>query len=309
MTDTSTTQAKDRIWQIVQTVNRTCKEGKGFDRLTPLFHDRVVMVLPGLNRRAEGKDTCLRSYEDACSTMVFHRLDGSEERIDVWGDTALATYRYDCVWDFQGKTFTDDGHEILVFLKDGENWQIAWRTLIPGSRQIETCPTEQEPSDRAAVVPNAAEGSIRQSCLDLMATSPSCQLTTIDVDGFPHTTAMNNLRCAKEYPSLTELYQGQDNGFLLYLSTSMQSDKMARIRANPKVSVFFCVPDQFIGLMLGGQIEVITDQALKNQIWQKGWTMYYPNGPEGPEYGVIKLKPTIVKGWCRNQPFEIYLNI
>jgi general stress protein 26 len=115
---------------------------------------------------------------------------------------------------------------------------------------------------------------------------------------------MNNLRCAKEYPSLTGLYEGQDNEFLLYLSTSQQSDKMARIRANPKVSVYLCVPDQFIGLMLGGTIEVVTDQALKHRIWQQGWTMYYPNGPEGPEYGVLRLAPTLVKGWCMGQPFE-----
>jgi general stress protein 26 len=58
--------------------------------------------------------------------------------------------------------------------------------------------------------------------------------------------------------------------------------------------------------MLGGQIEIITDQKLKNRIWQKGWTMYYPSGPEGPEYGVLKLTPSIVKGWCKGT-FEIKL--
>ena len=55
------------------------------------------------------------------------------------------------------------------------------------------------------------------------------------------------------------------------------------------------------------EIEIITDQKLKNRIWQKGWTMYYPNGSEGPEYGAIKLAPKVVKGWCRNGPFEIIL--
>jgi general stress protein 26 len=50
---------------------------------------------------------------------------------------------------------------------------------------------------------------------------------------------------------------------------------------------------------------VIEDQPLKERIWRDGWTMYYPNGPQGPEYGVIKLAPRIAKGWSRNQPFEI----
>ncbi len=296
MKDTGEQQTRDRLWQIVQDVNRICKEGRGFDRLAPLFHEGMVMVLPGLDHRAEGKAACLRCYEDACSQMVIHRLDGSQERIDLWDDTAVVTYRYDCVWDWQSKTLTDEGREILVFVQDGQDWRIAWRTLIPGSRKIEGHAVEQE---------GGAKGQeAKQVCLDLMASSPVCHLTTIDADGFPHTTAMNNLRCAREYPSLAGLYDGQANEFLVYLSASMQSDKMARIRANPKVSVYLCVPDQFIGLMLGGTIEVVTDQALKNRIWQKGWTLYYPNGPEGPEYGVLRLAPAVVKGWLKGRPFE-----
>jgi general stress protein 26 len=290
-------QTRDRLWRIVQEVNRICNEGKGFDRLAPLFHDRMVMVLPGMDRRAEGKAACLRCYEDACSKMVIHRLDASQERIDLWDDTAVVTYRYDCVWDWQGKTLTDEGREILVFVREGGNWQIAWRTLISGSRRIQE-------NDRAAVVPSEAERSARQVCLDLMRTSLVCHLTTIDADGFPHTTAMNNLRCAEEYPSLAGLFEGDGNEFLVYVSTSAQSDKMARIRANPKVSVFFCDPGQVIGLMLAGTMEVVTDPALKKRIWQQGWTMYYPNGPEGLEYGVLRLAPTVVRGWLQGRPFE-----
>jgi general stress protein 26 len=75
--------------------------------------------------------------------------------------------------------------------------------------------------------------------------------------------------------------------------------------AEVRVSLYFCDADNIIGLMLGGDIEVIEDQPLKERIWRDGWTMYYPNGPQGPEYGVIKLAPRIAKGWCRNQPFEI----
>ncbi len=148
------------------------------------------------------------------------------------------------------------------------------------------------------------ENDVKQTCLNLITNTFICQLTTIDSAGFPHTSAMLNLRYAKEYPSLVDLYRGEDNDFVIYMSTSMQSPKIARMRVNPKVCVYFCDTNQLIGLMLGGEIEVITDQKLKERIWQKGWTMYYPNGPEGPEYGVVKLVPSIVKGWC-NGPFEI----
>ena len=146
---------------------------------------------------------------------------------------------------------------------------------------------------------------VKQTCLNLITNTFVCQLTTIDSDGFPHTNAMLNLRYAKEYPLLVDLFKQEDKDFVIYLSTGMQSPKMARMRANPKVCVYFCDPNQVLGLMLGGEIEIITDQRLKSRIWQKGWTMYYPNGPEGPEYGVIKLVPSIVKGWNKGKPLEV----
>jgi general stress protein 26 len=145
---------------------------------------------------------------------------------------------------------------------------------------------------------------VRGICKNMMTTLPICHLTTVDTQGYPQTTAMLNLRCAHEYPSIVELYEQAENPFLLYMTTSNQSNKMARLLANPKVSVYFCDPLQIVGFMLSGDIEVITDRAIKDSIWQEGWTMYYPNGPKGLEYGVIKLMPRMVKGWCRNQAFE-----
>jgi len=299
MKDATIERTRDEIRQIVRTISRTCLEGKAFERLRPYFHDEAVMVSPGMGTHARGRDVCLKTYEDACSQMRFHKLDGSDEHIDVYGRMAVACYKYDCIWEFQGRTFEDTGHEILVFVRDDKDWQVAWRTLIPGSRQVKKCPTEKE---RAGV---QVSNDIRQTCLDLMTNTFICQLTTIDAAGFPHTSAMNNLRYAREYPSLVGLFEGQDNDFVLYLSTNMQSPKIERMRTNPKVSVYFGDSDRFVGLMLGGEIEIIMDRSLKNRIWQKGWRMYYPNGSEGPEYGVIKLVPKVIKGWCQTGPFVL----
>ncbi len=148
---------------------------------------------------------------------------------------------------------------------------------------------------------------VRQVCRNLMAEMPVCYLTSIDADGYPHTTAMLNLCCAKQYPSLLELHEDPEAPFLLYMSTGTQSNKTARMQANPKVSVYFCDPERIVGLMLGGEIEIITDRALKSRIWQEGWTIYYPNGPQGPEYGILRLVPKVAKGWNQNGPFELTL--
>jgi general stress protein 26 len=172
-----------------------------------------------------------------------------------------------------------------------------WRAIMPANRKI-VGTADNRPVDTHAA-------GIRSQCMALMANSPACELTTIDADGFPYTTAMNNLRDKNLYPDLADLFKNQDNDFTLYMSTSNQSDKMARMLANPKVSVYFCDAPRFHGLMLGGKIEIVTDPQLKNKIWQKGWTMYYPNGPQGPEYGIIKLTPTLIKGWSCTGEFEL----
>jgi general stress protein 26 len=82
---------------------------------------------------------------------------------------------------------------------------------------------------------------------------------------------------------------------------------MAQIRANPKVSVYFCNPSQFHGLMLGGEIEVVTDAELKKQIWQDGWEIYYPGGADDPEYTILRLLPAFAKGWSGKGPFGFKL--
>jgi len=284
--------------EMVHTINQTCTKGEGFEALEPLFHDEAVIIPPGFSTHAKGKEVCLKSYEDGCVQMTFEKLEASEERVDVYDSTAVASYKYDCIWDYKGKRFEDSGHEVLVCVKEDSDWKIAWRTLIPGQRQIEPNPTQETP---ASVVSD----EVRQTCWSLMTLMPACYLTTMDADGFPHTTAMLNLCCAKDFPSLVGLHEEGKDSFTLYLSTSMQSDKMTRMQANPKVCVYFCDPGQFVGLMLGGEIEILTDQDLKNRLWQEGWTMYYPNGPEGPEYGVMRLVPSVAKGWNQNGPFEL----
>jgi len=276
-------------------------ENKGFDRIEPFFHENVVVIPPGFRHRAAGREVCLNSYKDACSQMTFHKLQASDEQIDIFGSFAVATNRFDCIWEFQGKKFEEDGREILVLEKDSENWKIAWRTLIPSARHVDAVEGE-EPKE-------GANGAIdlRQRCIDLMAARPVCFLTTMDEDGFPNTNAMNNLRHTLLYPSLKELFQESQNEFTLYLSTSMQSYKVARMQANPRISVYFCDEDQFFGFNLRGEVELVLDQDLKDRIWQKGWTIYYPNGPEGWEFGVIKLKPKTARGWSESGTFELKL--
>lgn len=49
------------------------------------------------------------------------------------------------------------------------------------------------------------------------------------------------------------------------------------------------IPAFLGGVMLKGKIEVLTDQASKEMIWEEGDTMYYKEGVTDPDYCVLKF--------------------
>ena len=144
-------------------------------------------------------------------------------------------------------------------------------------------------------------------CNHLMANSEAVYLTTIDSGGYPYTRAMLNLRNKNQYPSLEQLFQNHQEDFLTYLTTSNSSVKISQILSNPKVSIYYCVPDKFHGLMVSGKITVLSDQHIKKTLWQKGWEQFYPKGHTDPDYAILELVPDLARGWYGEGPFELNL--
>jgi len=140
-----------------------------------------------------------------------------------------------------------------------------------------------------------------------METADAVYLSTIDRDGFPHTRVMGNLRNKQQCRASTELFAQHSKDFLIYMLTGHSSDKMRQIRANSKISVYFCNPAEFLYLMLAGNAEEIADPDLKKQIWQDEWKIHWPGGPDDPEFIVLRLLPVFAKGWYKEGPFEFKL--
>jgi general stress protein 26 len=108
-----------------------------------------------------------------------------------------------------------------------------------------------------------------------------CYLSSIDSDGFPNTKAMLKPR-------------KRDGIKHIYLSTNTSSMRVAQFRENPKACLYFSDNRFFRGVMLIGTVEVMEDREHKELIWERGDTMYYPQGVTDPDYCVLKF--TAVKG-------------
>jgi ketosteroid isomerase-like protein len=57
----------------------------------------------------------------------FHEGDAT---IDVFGDTAIATYRFEIAYEMNGKTFSESGRDVFIFVRAEEGWQAVWRTVV-----------------------------------------------------------------------------------------------------------------------------------------------------------------------------------
>jgi general stress protein 26 len=150
------------------------------------------------------------------------------------------------------------------------------------------------------------KNEIIQLTSQLMNTTEVAYFTTV-YNGVPYTRALENLRNEKKFPKSSKMFAGHRNDLLVYFSTNTSSTKVKQIQKNPAVSAYYCKPKEYRGVMLGGLIEIITDQNIKEGLWEEGWERYYPEGVEDEDYTVLHLLPKHIRGWFRSKAFVLDL--
>ena len=108
-------------------------------------------------------------------------------------------------------------------------------------------------------------------------------IASVDDGGFPNVKAM--LKPRKRI-GLTEFW----------FSTNTSSMRVKQFMENPKACIYFYHKGliKYVGVMLSGTMEVLTDQESKDMIWKRGDTLFYKGGVTDPDYCVLKF--TAVKG-------------
>ncbi|RHO73052.1 pyridoxamine 5'-phosphate oxidase [Parabacteroides sp. AF48-14] len=99
---------------------------------------------------------------------------------------------------------------------------------------------------------------------------------SIDAEGFPNIKAMLQPRKREGIQTF-------------YFTTNTSSRRVAQYLKDNHACIYFCDKRFFRGVMLRGTMEVLTDNASKEMIWQDGDTMYYPEGVTDPDYCVLRF--------------------
>lgn len=99
---------------------------------------------------------------------------------------------------------------------------------------------------------------------------------SIDSEGYPNIKAMLQPRI-------------RDGIRVFYFSTNASSLRVSQFLNNDKACVYFCDNRFFRGALLRGRMEVLTDAASKEMIWDEGDLEYYSEGVTDPDYCVLKF--------------------
>ena len=133
-------------------------------------------------------------------------------------------------------------------------------------------------------------------------------LATIDANGFPQIRAIDNLRSPDRFFHAAQFLAEQDNSIDIYISTNTSSTKVKEMKENSAVSIYFCLSDEFKGIMIQGFAEEITDLEFKKKIWCDGWEMFYPKGYSDPDFTIIRVQPKSLKSWYQTNKHEMKLS-
>lgn len=121
-------------------------------------------------------------------------------------------------------------------------------------------------------------------------------ICSVDSDNYPNVKAMLKPR-------------KRDGLEVFYFSTNTSSMRVKQYLNNPNACIYFYHKGLFkyVGVMLKGKMEVLTDQETKNMLWKRFDKIFYKGGVTDPDYCVLKFTATSGRYYCdlKTESFDI----
>jgi hypothetical protein len=123
------------VHEAIRQINTLWLSGR-VARLGEFLMSDVVMIAPAFQARLEGVRAVIDSFQAFIRNARVHSFRDSEMQIDVWEETAMASYRFDMRYEYDGVTYDEAGRELWLFVRVDKRWRLSWRHQIPLSRAV-----------------------------------------------------------------------------------------------------------------------------------------------------------------------------
>lgn len=127
---------------------------------------------------------------------------------------------------------------------------------------------------------------IRKNILNVVTTCETAQFCTFALNTYPETRTLANMM-NKDKNNIMDL--------TLFFMTNINSNKIAQIKQNNKVSTYYFNPETHHTMTLFGLAEIIVSQEEKSKFWNDSWKNFGYTGKDDKNYCIIKFMPKIYK--------------
>jgi len=119
---------------------------------------------------------------------------------------------------------------------------------------------------------------------ELMERAEVVTISSIDEDGYPRTATISNLKT-----------EGIN---IAWFSTGTSSSKTKNFQRNCKASI--CYNVDYNNITLNGDITIVEDKNVKEELWQDWFIEHFPLGINDPEYCILKFETKYIQVWIDN---------
>jgi ketosteroid isomerase-like protein len=120
---------RDAAARAMNRINEVWLHGDIAD-LEPLMHPDIVMVFPGFGGAVRGRTNLIAGFHEFRDTAALQEFHDEEQHVDVAGNTAVVSFRYDMLYERSGDQFRATGRDLWVFQKHNDAWIAVWRTML-----------------------------------------------------------------------------------------------------------------------------------------------------------------------------------
>jgi len=117
------TDAEREVWTTVETMNRCWTAGDPRE-LNGYFHPRMVAITPADDLPLVGGEACVAAWSRYAGTVRIHSWRTRDERVEVFGDTAVVTYLYEMECEMDGRSFQPRGRDMLALIREDGRWRV-----------------------------------------------------------------------------------------------------------------------------------------------------------------------------------------
>ena len=122
-------EAPAAVHAVLASINRAWRENRPAG-MQHFLDPGVTMALPGFEKTVVGREALLASFEEFCNNARVLEYRETEERIQVVSDCAVASFRFEMVYERPGYRARSAGRDLWVFERRNGQWRAVWRTML-----------------------------------------------------------------------------------------------------------------------------------------------------------------------------------